>query len=70
MKIHLSLVLCSGIIVYHLAAENRVPEFALNWRERIRNVDQKVICWALVLTSSTRFQIWPLFQRGRQTVVS
>ena len=26
MKIHLSLVLCSGIIVDHLAAENQVPE--------------------------------------------
>ena len=59
MKIHLSVVLCSGIIVYHIAAENRVPEFALNWRERIRNVDQKVIFRGLVLTSSTRFQIWP-----------
>lgn len=55
MKIHLSLVLCSGIIVHHLETENQVPEFALNWREQIRNVDQKVI----FLTSSTRFQIWP-----------
>jgi len=59
MKIHLSLVLCSGIIVHHLETENQVPEFALNWRERIRNVDQKVIFWGLVLKSSTRFQIWP-----------
>ena len=55
MKIHLSLVLCSGIIVHHLETENQVPEFALNRREQIRNVDQKVI----FLTSSTRFQIWP-----------
>ena len=60
MKIHLKLVICFGIIVHHLAAKNQVPEFALNWRERIRNVDQKVIFWGLVLTSSTRFQIWPL----------
>ena len=60
MKIHLSLVISSGIIVHHLATENQVPEFALNWREWIRNVDQKVIFWGLVLRSSTRFQIWPL----------
>ena len=42
LKVNLSLVRCSGIIVHHLAAENQVPEFALNWRERMRNVDQKV----------------------------
>ena len=31
MKMHVSLVLCFGIIVEHLAAENQVPKFALNW---------------------------------------
>ena len=43
MKMHLSLVLSSVIIIDHLAAENQVPEFALNWHERIRNVYQEVI---------------------------
>jgi len=58
MKMHLYLVLCFGIIVDHLAAKNQGPEFALNCRERIRNVEQIAIFWSLVLTSSTRFRIW------------
>ena len=45
MKMHLSLVLYSGIIVDHLAAENQVPKFALNWHGRVRNGNYKGRYW-------------------------
>ena len=43
MKMRLSLVLYSGIIVDHLAAENQVPKFAFNRHGEIRNADLRVL---------------------------
>ena len=69
MKMHLSLALCFGIIVDHLAAENQVPEFALNCYERTKNVDRSVL--SRRPPQDFKFgHLTSLFHRGRQTNMS
>ena len=74
MKMHLSLVLCFGIIVDHLAAENRVPSFVLNWHEQIRNVDLSELFMSVLSRrppQDFKFgHLTSLFHRGRQTNMS